>query len=40
MTKVHGIQDPRTSLGKYLEEKLRPLVPDRNSQITPDTPSE
>ena len=36
MVKIHGIQDPRTSLGKWLEVKLRPLVADRNSQITDD----
>lgn len=28
--------DSRTSLAKYLEEKLRPQVPHRNSQVTPD----
>jgi hypothetical protein len=35
--KEHGVTDPHTSLGKYIEQKLRPLVPHRNSQITPDS---
>ena len=31
--KVHGKVDPRASLAKYIYEKLRPLVPERNIQV-------
>ncbi len=34
--KIHGVSDPQTSLGKYIEGKLRPLIAERNSQVTPD----
>jgi len=31
--KIHGKVDPETSLAKYVYEKLRPLVPERNIQV-------
>ena len=34
--KIHRISDPQTSLGKYIENKLRPLIAERNTQVTPD----
>lgn len=34
MMKITGKQTPKCSYGSYIYEKLRPIVPHRNSQVT------
>ena len=34
LTKVKGNTEPQNSLGKFISEKLRPIVPKRNIQVS------
>jgi hypothetical protein len=33
LMKEHGVISPKSSIGAYIEKRLRPIVPFRNSEI-------